>query len=131
MNPEASAPARGAAARPARWLLYLGLPIAVLGSVAFAIAGGVKPSLSFLGGLALAFAAVGTGAVLVEIADRIAPGMAMIAALSNYLLTVLFFLILLTAISPSAVDIPAFASGLAASVVPYLSWQIARAHPGQ
>jgi hypothetical protein len=44
-------------------------------------------------------------------------------------LTVLFFVLLLALLGPDLVDVPAFAIGLAASVVPYLGWQVAQARP--
>jgi hypothetical protein len=115
--------------RPARWLVVLVLTFAVVGGLAFGLARGPRSATSFLAGLAVATATVTMGAALVEIAGRIAPALAMIAALSNYALTVLFFLVLLRSISPSSADIPALATGLGCSVVPYLAWQFAKARP--
>lgn len=117
--------------RPGRLLLWLFVAFAAVGAVGFGLARDGRAAVSFLAGMAIATATVSLGAVLVEIAGRIAPAMAMVAAMSNYLLTVLFFVILLSAVSPDVVAIPAFATGLAASVVPYLAWQFAKARPGR
>lgn len=116
---------------PARWLVLLGLPIAALGGIGFAAGRDAKAGWSFLAGFLIALAVVSTGVLMVDVAGRIAPSMAMIAAVSNYVLTTLAFLLLLTVISPDVVDIPAFATGLAAAVVPYVAWQLGRARPGQ
>lgn len=109
--------------------MALFLVFAAAGGVGFGVGGGTRDCLSFLAGLVVASLTVTLGVMLVEIAGRIAPAMAMVAALSNYTLTVLLFLILLQAISPQVADIPALATGLACSVVPYLSWQFAKARP--
>jgi hypothetical protein len=111
------------------WLVGLGVPVASAGVLAFVLGSGSRAALSFLAGLVIATLAVCLGALLVLVAARIAPSLAMVAALSNYTLTVLFFLVLLNLIGPRAVDVPAFATGLAASVVPYLGWQFAQARP--
>jgi hypothetical protein len=121
----------GWARHPARWLVLLGLPIAVLGGVGFAAGRDAKAGWSFLAGFLIALAVVSTGVLMVDVAGRIAPSMAMIAAVSNYVLTTLAFLLLLTVISPDLADVPAFATGLAAAVVPYVAWQLGRARPGQ
>jgi hypothetical protein len=113
----------------AAWPVLLFLAIAAVGGGAFALATGGRACVSFLAGLLIATLAATLGIMLVEIAGRIAPAMAMIAALSNYALTVLFFLVLLRAIDPSVADIPAFAAGLACSIVPYLAWQFGKARP--
>ncbi len=119
---------RGTTSRSAvRWLLILGLPLAVLGTVGFGIASGGKAAGSFLLGFGAALLAASFAAVLVDLASRIAPGMGLIAALSNYVLTVLFFLVLLMSVSSSSIDVTAFAVGLAASVVPYVAWQYVKA----
>jgi hypothetical protein len=124
-------PAGTRTAHPARWLAYLGLPVAAVGGGAFAAGDGTRAALSFLGGLVTALLAVGLGVVLVEVAGRISPALAMVAAVSNYALTVLLFLVLLSAVSPSVVVIAAYATGLAAAVVPYLAWQFDSARPRQ
>jgi hypothetical protein len=113
------------------WLLLLGVPVAAAGVLAFAVGSGRRAALSFLVGFAVATLTVSVGAVLVQVAGRIAPQLAMVAALSNYALTVLFFLVLLAVVGPTSADVPAFATGLAASVVPYLGWQFAQARPRQ
>jgi hypothetical protein len=115
--------------KPILWLPVLGGPLAVAGAVAFGVADGAKAALSFLGGLALALAIVALGVVLVDMATRISPNFGMLIAFSNYLLTVLFFVLLLKVVDPDSVDVPAFATGLATSVVPYLAWQFAQARP--
>jgi hypothetical protein len=116
---------RSAAGRP----VLLFAVIAAAGGLGFALGAGGRACLSFLAGLVVASLAATLGIMLVEIAGRIAPAMAMVAALSNYALTVLFFLLLLRAVDPDVADVPAFATGLACSVVPYLAWQFARARP--
>lgn len=107
--------------------LFVGL--AAAGGIGFGVGSGGRAAVGFLAGLAVASFTGTLGVVLVEIAGRIAPAMAMVAALSNYVLTVLFFLVLLESVGSDVVDVPAFATGLACSVVPYLAWQFQRAHP--
>jgi hypothetical protein len=115
---------------PVRLFLGLFVAFAVVGVVAFGLAVGSRAAVSFLAGMTVATATVGAGAVLVEIAGRISPAVAMLAAMSNYLLTVLIFVLILSSVDSSVVHVPAFAVGLAASVVPYLAWQFRKARPG-
>jgi ABC-type dipeptide/oligopeptide/nickel transport system permease subunit len=107
------------------WLL--GAPLVVAGTTAFAAAVGTRAGLSFLIGYAIALATVSLGVLLVDVAGRLAPSLALVVALGNYALTVLFFLLLLSVVSPKLADVPAFATGLASAVVPYVAWQLARA----
>lgn len=116
---------------PARLLLGLFVTFAGLGVVGFGLGSGGRAAVSFLAGMTVATATAGAGAMLVEVAGRISPAVAMVAAMSNYLLTVLLFVIILSSVDSSVVDIPAFAMGLVASVVPYLAWQFAKARPGR
>jgi hypothetical protein len=111
------------------WLLALGAVAALAGGLGFGLAVNERAAWSFLGGLALALVVVSAAALMVGFAGRISPALAMVAALSNYALTVLFFVLLLVALGPEVVDVPAFAIGLAASVIPYLGWQFAAARP--
>ena len=115
----------------ARRFAALLLLVAVAGTVGFAVAAGTRGALSYLVGLAIATVAVVAGTMLVEIAARITPALAMVAALSNYLLTVLLFVVLLNTVDDDAADVPAFALGLVAAVVPYLAWQLTRARPSR
>jgi hypothetical protein len=112
---------------PARWLLLCGVPVLLIGIVCFALASGGKAAASFLLGFLAALAAASVAALLVDIASRIAPGMGLVMALMNYVLTVLFFLILLMSVTAASVDRTGFAVGLAAAVIPYVAWQFARA----
>jgi hypothetical protein len=120
----------GAVSLPVRLLLGLFVGFAVVGAVGFGLGSGGRAAVSYLAGMTVATAVAGFGAVLVEVAGRIAPAMAMIAAMSNYALTVLVFVLILSSVDSSVVDVPAFALGLLASVVPYLAWQFAKARPG-
>lgn len=131
MSPVRSAPATSAARRSSswRWLLAPAAVAAVAGGLGFGLGAGQRAAWSFLAGLALALVVVSVAALMVAFAGRISPALAMVAALSNYALTVLFFVLLLVALGPDLVDVPAFAIGLAASVVPYLGWQFAQARP--
>jgi hypothetical protein len=112
---------------PSRWLLVLGIPILVVGVTAFAIGSGHKAAVSFALGFLAALGAASIAAVLVEIASRIAPGMGLLMAVMNYVLTILFFLVLAMSVSSASVDRTGFASGLAAAVIPYVAWQFSRA----
>lgn len=112
-----------------RRFLVLLVVIAVIGTVGFALAGGLRGALSFLAGLGIATLVVVVGTMLVDIASRMSPALAMIAALSNYLLTVLVFILLLRSVDRSVADVPAFALGLVGAIAPYLAWQLTRARP--
>lgn len=114
---------------PVRLLAVLIVALAVVGTVAFAIASGQRGAVSYLAGMGIATSVACLGAWLVEVAGRIAPAVAMVAALSNYALTVLLFVIVLSSVDSSVADIPAFATGLVASIVPFLAWQFAKAQP--
>lgn len=115
--------------RPVHWLVALFAGAALVGGTGFAVASGSRAAWSYVVGLAIATATVTVGVVLVEVAGRIRASLAMVAALANYALTVLVFLILLRAVSPALADIPAFAAGLASSLLPYLAWQFRRTRP--
>lgn len=115
--------------RPGHWLVTLFVGAALVGATGFAVGSGTRAAWSYLAGLAIATATGTLGVLLVELAGRIRASLAMIAALSNYALTVLVFLLLLRSVSPALADVPAFAAGLAASLVPYLGWQFRRARP--
>jgi hypothetical protein len=115
------------ARRPARWLLLLGAPILVIGVGCFAAASGAKAATSFLIGFVAALAAASVAAVLVDIASRLAPGMGLAMALLNYVLTIMFFIVLMMSVTATSVDRTGFACGLAAAVIPYVVWQYARA----
>lgn len=109
--------------------LLLAAGIALVGGVAFGVGGGSRAALSFLAGLAIALSIATAGALLVDVAGRLLPSLAMITALVNYAVTVLVFVVLLGLIGRSTVNVPAFATGLAVSVVPYLTWQFRLARP--
>ena len=113
------------------WALFLttAAVFAALGALAFGIGAGTRGALSYLVGFAIALSIATAGALLVDAAGRLLPSLAMITALLNYVVTVLVFVLLLGLIGPSAVDVPAFATGLAVSVVPYLAWQFRLARP--
>lgn len=117
--------------RPA--LLFAAVAGALLpvGLVVFGIAGGVRGAVSFLAGMAIATAVASFGALMIEVAGRISPSLAMVAALSNYLITVLLFVAVLRSVGPDVADVPAFATGLVTAVVPYLAWQFAKARPNR
>jgi hypothetical protein len=116
-----------ASRRPSRWLLLLGAPVFVIGVIAFGVVSGGKAAVSFALGFLAALAAASVAAVLVDIASRIAPGMGLMMAMLNYVLTVLFFIVLAMSVTSASVDRTGFALGLAAAVVPYVAWQFARA----
>lgn len=118
-------------AQPVRLMAWLFAGFAAVGGIGFGLGVGGRAAVSFLAGMAVATVTVSLGVVMVDVAGRIAPVMAMVAALTNYLMTVLLFVVLLKTVSPSVAHIPAFATGLAVSVVPYLAWQFARARPGR
>lgn len=110
-------------------MAILAVVAAVSGGVGFGLAEGTRSALSFLAGLGIALVTASVAAVFVAFAGRISPAFAMIAAVSNYALTVLFFVLLLASVGSDVVDVAAFAVGLATSVVPYLGWQFAQARP--
>jgi hypothetical protein len=123
---------RAGRAKPERpWRLLLGLVvlIALVGGLAFGLAGGARPAWSFLAGFGLATIIATAGAVLVDVAGTIAPQLGMVVALANYVMTVVVFILVLRTVGDSTVDVPAFATGLASSVVPYLAWQFRLARP--
>lgn len=117
--------------RPLLWLPVLGAPLAVVGALGFGLGRDGRAATSFLGGLALALVVVAAGVWFVEYASRLVPRYGLLFAMTQYVVTVLFFLLLLKAVDRDSVDVPAFATGLAASVVPYLAWQFASARVGQ
>lgn len=117
--------------RPARWLALLGGPLAVAGALGFGLGVGARAGWSFVAGFLIALATVSLGVLLVVVAGQLAPSLAMLAAVANYVLTTLLFLLLLVTVSPSLADVRAFACGLAVSVVPYVAWQVERARPRQ
>lgn len=113
------------------WLALLGAPIAVIGALGFGLARDGRAAVGFLTGLGLALLVVAAGVWFVDLASRLVPRLGLLFAMTQYVVTVLFFLLLLKVVDRDAVDVPAFATGLAASVVPYLAWQFAQARVGQ
>ncbi len=120
-----------AADRPGRLFAVLAVALATAGTLAFAVAADGRAAVSFLSGMVIATLPATFGAVMIEVAGRISPTLAMVAALTNYVLTVLLFVVVLASVRADAVDVPAFAAGLVTAVVPYLAWQFARARPNR
>ncbi|HEY3737702.1 MAG TPA: hypothetical protein VGL26_09670 [Jatrophihabitans sp.] len=112
---------------PARWLILLGIPVLLAGALGFGLGSGSKAAWSFILGFAAALLAASAAVVLTDIASRIAPGMGLVMALLNYVLTVGFFLILALTVTTDSVDRTGFATGLAGAVIPYVGWQLVRA----
>lgn len=114
---------------PAQLFAVLALAIAVVGAGVYAVVGDARAVVSFLSGMAIATAVASFGAVMIEVAGRISPSLAMVAALTNYALTVLLFIVFLASVNADVADVPAFTVGLLGAVLPYLAWQFAKARP--
>ena len=112
---------------PAQWLLLLGVPVLLAGVLGFAAGSGGKAAGSFVLGFAAALLAASFAVVLTEFASRIAPGMGLLMALMNYVLTLGFLLILALTVATGSVDHAGFGVGLVGAVIPYVGWQFAKA----
>jgi hypothetical protein len=113
---------------PARWLLYLGIPALVAGSVGFGIGHGVSGLGAFVGAFVFAFIVLVGAGWYVDFAGRISPKRAMIAAMLNFILILLVFLLLLALLKGSDADLDAVAVGLIAATLPFAGWHLAKAN---
>lgn len=130
MNPPVNLPPaqRKPARRPALWLLYLGVPALVAGSLAFGIDQGGRGLSAFVGAFVFALVVLVGAGWFVDIAGRISPKHAMLAAMANFTLILLVFLMLLTLLKGSDADLDAVAVGLMVATLPFGAWHIAKAN---
>ena len=130
MNPPVKAPPveRNPPRRPAWWLLYLGIPAVVAGSIGFGIGRGGSGFGAFVGAFVFALAVLVGAGWFVDVAGRISPKRAMLAAMLNFILILLVFLMLLVLLKGSDADLDAVAVGLIAATLPFGAWHIAKAN---
>lgn len=112
----------------ARWLFYLGIPAVAAGSLGFGIGHGVRGLTAFLAAFAVAFVVLVGAGWYVDFAGRISPKRAMVAAMLNFILILLVFLLLLALLKGSDVDLDAVGVGLIVATLPFGAWHIAKAN---
>lgn len=111
--------------RPVAWLV---LALAAVVGVAVLLVVSDHPqraSLSYLGGLALAVGSLEFGALNIRLADLVAPGLTLAAAVFSYLSTVVLLGLVLAASSPRVVDPKAIGIGLLTALAIWLGGLIA------
>jgi len=111
----------------ARAVTFTVVPLA--GAVAFGVSSdaALRASISFLGGVLLAYAAFGFGAFNIKLADRLAPRLTMVIALFSYALTAVALGLILAAASPRVVHSTAIAVGLLVGLVLWVGFELATA----